>query len=218
MLHCHSVNPLTMRQQRLYDVVRHFMCDSDHATLVVAAQCRFQTDVEASLVFFLSDFTSARYTTALYSTKNAYQVAAAAHRLENQITEYTLELQTHGARQYVQDRVQIAEPPQRANPDFETVRYRLLFRERDNPGLETPAYPFVVYDHLNLTEFRLLLAQRDDAAKRILVLYVSDLAGPASTGNEPNRQVDEACNRAFYDPTVHYYEMHDTGGGGRVNV
>ena len=200
--------PLTMQQGELFNVVQRFTSsDSAHATLVVAAHHRLQADVEHALVFFLSDFTSARCPSVLYSTKNAAHTERAGELLERQLTEYALECATPGARQYVQERLQLAEPPQCAEPDFERVRYRVLFRKRDandTTGHIPLFYPLIIYDDLGLGEFRLLLKQQQKADKRILVLYVT---GDMSTDTDARSAVSVARGVGFSDPTVHYYEM-----------
>ena len=195
--------PLTMQQAELFDVVRHFLCDSRHATLVVAAHARLQKDVEQSFVFFLSDFTCPHYQHTLYSTKHQIQTARASCALERQLTEYVLEWRTSTAWQYVQSRMHVAEPPQRAHPDFAIVSYRLQFRQREPHDLVECDYPLVIYDNLNLSEFRLLLGQKTPR-KRILVTYIS---GDMDNNVDYRSSLVQARASPTQDPTVYYYEM-----------
>ena len=197
--------PLTMQQGELFDVVRRFLCDSTRATLVVAAQRYMQRDVEKSLVFFLSDFTHPHYTRILYSTKGPVQTERASYGLEQQLTEYQLEVRTPTARQYIQTRMQIAEPPQCTHPDFEFVQYRVLFKQRETQDMvDAGHYQLAIYDHLNLSEFRLLMSQRNATRKRVLVMYIG---GEMGDNDDYRASVWEARASPSKDPTVHYYEM-----------
>lgn len=199
------VHPPTMQQHKLCELVRRFVDDSSRATLVVAAPRDAQLDVELALVFFLSDFANERFPSVLYSTKSAHQTERCATRLEQQLTDYTLELRTPGARQYVQERVQMRAGPQCPFPDFTLQRHRVLFRERteaDFGAAATSPYPLSIYDHLNRGELKHMLELRD-GVKRVLVLYVW-----SSDHVEQVKYDCDAGQRAFYDPTVHYYEMH----------